>query len=128
MKRETKTLNLPSGATVTIWPASMLVMGECAQAANPFDSARIMIARCTGDLIFKENNREQRFSVECKAPDKCGANEISVDELEAEDQALLAQEIQDISTLLNGAEGEAADADNKSEAEADAPSAPGDAD
>lgn len=128
MKQERKTLELPSGAAITIWPASMLVMGECAQTANPFDSARVMIARCTGDLVVKENNREQRFSVVDKSPDKCSATELSVDELKPEDQAKLAEEIQSISTLLNGAETEAADADNKSEAKENAPAAAGNAD
>jgi len=128
MKRERKKLDLPSGATVTIWPASMLVIGECAQSANPYDSARVMIARCTGDLVVTENNREQRFLIVDKSPDKCAPTELSVDELESEDQAMLAEEINSISTLLNGAETEAADADNKSEAEENAPAAAGNAD
>jgi len=121
MKRERKNLELPSGAKVTIWPASMLVMGECAQCANPFDSARVMIARCTGELVIPDGNREQRFSISDKSPDKCAADELSVDELDPQDQSVLAEEIQKISTLLHGGESEAADAGTKSETEEDAP-------
>ena len=128
MKRERKKLDLPSGASVTIWPASMLVMGECAQCANPYDSARVMIARCTGELVVTENNREQRFSIIDKSPDKCAPTELSVDELESEDQAMLAEEIQSISTLLKGAGSEAADAENKSETQENAPAMAGNAD
>ncbi|MEL0099428.1 MAG: hypothetical protein VW907_07735, partial [Opitutae bacterium] len=88
MKREIKTLDLPSGASVAIWPASMFVVGECSQAKSEFDAARILIAKCTGDIVFKHGSGEIRYDLVCKAPDKCANNEMSIDELDPEDQVM----------------------------------------